>query len=378
MEQDAQHIITQVESLPSMIRDEFDAIDARARTLLNHQECLSLKRIIITGCGDSYMAGIATELGIEQLSGIPVEPMTAIQAGRYASSGMGGQFPRSELIIGISVSGTVSRTREALVLAGKAGAVTVAMTAHPDSPLAKVAEKRFDCTVAPSVPAPGVRSYRVSLMALYLLGIHLAEVNGRMTQDQANAERAKLRATAEAIESTIEISRGPAQALAEALKDKANFVFTGDGPHYATALFSAAKIIEASGRHAMGQDTEEWAHLQFFVNVEADTPTFFISPGYRGHSRSVELAEVAGKIGRNVIGIIPTNDQEIAQFAHHVLPVAGETPEIYTPMTYAVPGELFSAYLSQAVGEPPFRGFSGVYGANDNTIRTSAVMESLD
>ena len=28
----------------------------------------------------------------------------------------------------------------------------------------------------------------------------------------------------------------------------------------------------------MGQDTEEWAHLQYFVNVDPATPTFIISP----------------------------------------------------------------------------------------------------
>jgi hypothetical protein len=45
-------------------------------------------------------------------------------------------------------------------------------------------------------------------------------------------------------------------------------------------------------------------------------------------------------------------------------------------MVYAVAGELFAAHLSDIVGEPPFRSFSGVY-QNGNTIQTSAVMESI-
>ena len=46
-------------------------------------------------------------------------------------------------------------------------------------------------------------------------------------------------------------------------------------------------------------------------------------------------------------------------------------------MVYAVAGELFSGYLSQAVSEPPFRGFADVYEPSGITIRNSAVIESV-
>jgi glucosamine--fructose-6-phosphate aminotransferase (isomerizing) len=301
-----------------------------------------------------------------------------MQAARYGSPYFDKLFPRNPLTIGISVSGTVARTREALALARKEGALTVAVTANPDAPLASVAEMMFDCTVPPSVPAPGVRSYRVSLMVLYLLAIHLAEVNGRVTQDQANALRQQLKGTADVIEATIQATKEPARELAQAVANEKNFVFVGDGPNYATALFSAAKVIEAAGRHAMGQDTEEWAHLQYFVNVNPATPTFVISPSHRGHARIAELAEVMRRIGRTVVAVVPENDRDVAPHAQWVLPVVGDVPEIYSPMVYAVAGELFSAYLSQAVGEPPFRGFSGVYDeAAGNTIRTSVVIDEV-
>ncbi|MEZ4707109.1 MAG: hypothetical protein R3A44_07890 [Caldilineaceae bacterium] len=51
------------------------------------------------------------------------------------------------------------------------------------------------------------------------------------------------------------------------------------GPNYPTALFSAAKVLEAAGRHAMGQETEEWAHLQYFVNTDPATPLYHFPAG---------------------------------------------------------------------------------------------------
>ncbi len=372
----AANMIAQVESLPELIRSEFDQLDAGARRLLNHNECLSVKRIVIAGCGDSHMAGVAAELSFEQLAGIATEPMTAMQAGRYGAPYFDAMFPRNPLTLGISVSGTVARTREALALARKQGALAVAITANPDAPLAGAAERVFDCKVPDFAPAPGVRSYRVSLLALYLLAIRLAEVRGRMTQDQASAVRQQLKGTADAIEATLQANRDRVRALAEATAKQSQFVFVSDGPNYATALFSAAKVIEAAGRHAMGQDTEEWAHLQYFVSVETATPTFIISPGGRGHGRAAELAEIMKRVGRTVVAIVPEGDQAIAGAADWVLPVVGQVPEIFTPMVYAVAGELFAAQLSDVVGDPPFRRFSGAYQYG-NTIQTSAVLESV-
>jgi glucosamine--fructose-6-phosphate aminotransferase (isomerizing) len=371
----ANPMIAQVESLPDLIRGELDALDARVRRLLDHNECLSVKRIVTTGCGDSHMASVATELAFEELAGIPTEPMTAMQAARYGVTYQPKAFPRNPLVLGISVSGTVARTREAVTIAREEGALTVAITANPAAPLGQAAEKVLDCSTPPFPDAPGVRSYRISLLALYLLAIRLAEVGGRMSQDEANALRRELKDTAGAIEATLEAIHGRTRELAEAVADRKNFVFVGDGPSYATALFSAAKLIEAAGRHAMGQETEEWSHLQYFVNVDTDTPTFVISPAARGHSRVVELMEPMKRIGRTVIAVVPEGDKTIAPQSDWVLPVVGHVREIFTPMVYAVAGELFAAHLSDVVGESFFRGFADVYADGGNSIRTSRVID---
>ena len=49
MDMSAANMIAQVESLPELIRSEFDELDARVRRLLNHNEYLSVKRIVLTG-----------------------------------------------------------------------------------------------------------------------------------------------------------------------------------------------------------------------------------------------------------------------------------------------------------------------------------------
>ncbi|MGH2697929.1 MAG: SIS domain-containing protein, partial [Actinomycetota bacterium] len=287
--------------------------------------------------------------------------------------------PRNPLVLGVSVSGTVARVREAANLSRQRGALTVAVTANPSSPLAEASEKVLDC----GIPAfagphtPGVRSYRMSLLALYLLAIRLGEVRDRYSQDEANAMRSELRQSADAIEATVSAASAGAQELAAEFANHSSFVFVGDGPNYASALFSAAKVIEAAGRHAMGQDTEEWAHLQYFVSVEADTPTFVISPGRRAHDRVAEILLSMARVGRTTVAVTPKGDAVAAPSAKRSLPVAGDVREAFSPMVYAVPGELFSAHLADAVGEPFFRTSNPAY-SQGNDIRISRVLEALE
>lgn len=368
-------MIAQVESLPDMIRGAFKGLDHQIRRLLTTDECYGVKRIVITGCGDSHMAGEATELAFEKVAQVPTEPMRANTGGRYAAPYKLSHFPNNPLVIGISVSGTVSRTREAVQLFKQQGLPTVAITANPAGPLGQLCDKVIDCTVPDFPPAPGVRSYRMSLMALYLLAIRLGEVRDLYSQDEANGMRQQLLKTADAIEATITAVHAKTRQLAESLASEKSYVFVGDGPNFGTAMFGAAKVIEAAGVHAMGQESEEWAHLQYFSAVESTTPTFLISPGYRGHNRVGELMPPLKNLGRITIAITPEGDQVVAPHANWVLPVIGDVPEIFTPMVYPVATELFAAHLSDVLGEPFFRTNNDAYLRNKDIRATEIVTD---
>ncbi|MEJ5200693.1 MAG: hypothetical protein WHV66_00555, partial [Anaerolineales bacterium] len=106
-------MINQVRSLPAQLREIFDPLDEAVRSTLNHELCLSVKRLFVTGCGDSHHASLGSELAFEALAGIPTEPMTAQQFARYAAGFIPQTGPKTNLMIGISVSGEVARTAEA-------------------------------------------------------------------------------------------------------------------------------------------------------------------------------------------------------------------------------------------------------------------------
>ena len=78
------NIIAQVESLPELIRSQTLELNERVCNIFTKEMSNSIDHIITTGCGDSHMAAIATELAFEQLTKISTEPLNALTASRYA------------------------------------------------------------------------------------------------------------------------------------------------------------------------------------------------------------------------------------------------------------------------------------------------------
>ena len=357
----------QVDTLPELVSEMVDGLVQAIRGALPKSVCASTQRVFLTGCGDSHHAPLNAELAFEQLAGLPCEPMTAMQFSRYAAPFL----PQNgSLVLGVSVSGQVSRTAEALALARKTGATAVAVTGNPKGALAQASDVVLQ-TAVPPLPdelqrmiVPGTRSYIASQLALYLTAIHLGKMRRHLTKTNANKLRRELADTANLMEQTIARCDPIARTLAQNWLDADRFVFCGAGPNYGTALFSAAKMIEACGDTAVPQDMEEWAHLQYFEK-QANTPTFLISAGERDADRTAEIATAAKAIGRRVALIAPMGSVlaetavSMQSIYDALLPVAAPIRECFSPLLTCLPGTLFAAYRAQLLGEPYFRDFGG-------------------
>ncbi len=376
-------LVDQVKSMPALLRETFQTLDEGARLSLHPELILSLKRIYITGCGDSHHAALSTQLAFEKLAGLPTVAATSLDFARYKAGFLPQSGPNTNLVVGISVSGSVARTYEALLLAREAGATTLSLTATPDSRVASAGDVLFEVPNPPfEIPegevSPGARTFFINQAALLLMAIRIGEVRGTITTPQANAHRETLLGLADVIEETIQRNDAAIQQLVQDWQDAAEYVFVGGGPNFGIALFSAAKVLEASGDPALGQDTEEWAHLQYFAKAQT-TPTFLITAGDRDLSRADEVVVAAKQIGRRVCVICPENAKEIIEKADVALTFP-PVDEMFSALVTQIPGELFSAYRAAALGEPFFRNFGGGRdpegGGGISRIRTSEYWET--
>lgn len=350
--------------MPEMVSSMVDDLVRHAADLFSPTLSRQIDQVMICGCGDSHHAGVNAQLAFRQLAGLPCRAESAMHFGRYIAP----YLPLSDqhtLALAISVSGQVTRTVEALDLARQAGATTVAITGNRRSKLAGAGELLLHTAVPPlsdelaGMIVPGARSYIASQLALYLLAVQLGQARDHLSKKQANGLRREVAAAAEQMEATIAACDVLAGEAALAWQDAESFVFCGSGPNYGTALFAAAKLLEASGDTAVSRDIEEWAHLEYFAR-EVETPTFLISAGERDLDRVLEVAVAAETIGRRLAIIAPAGSP-LAQTETKAsfMPLAGPLRECFSPLVSCLPGLLFAAYRAQLIGEAYFRGFGG-------------------
>ena len=134
------HFEAHIKSLPDKIPILVSALESNSQRLFEHSDYQNIRWIYLVGCGDSYHACLGANFIFQQLTGIPCWSLTAMTFSRY-SSGFLPSDSQKTLVVGVSSSGQVSRTIEALDLANKVGAMSLAITSQLDSPLAKVASR---------------------------------------------------------------------------------------------------------------------------------------------------------------------------------------------------------------------------------------------
>ncbi len=376
----------QIDTLPALVRAIAQPFDAAARHAFDFATCSSVKRIYLVGCGDSHHAPVGAELAFHQMAKVPTQALSSLTFSRYTAGFLPATGPKTNLVIGVSVSGAVSRTIEALAMARQAGAVTVALTGSPQGPLGQTAQKVFE-TLVPPLPdetagmvVPGIRSYLASQIALYLAALRIGEVRGALTTAAADAERKSIAELAQAIEATIQSCEPIVNEWVASWPQATQFEFVGAGPLYGAAMFSAAKLLEASGDSAMAQETEEWTHLQYFAK-NADIPLVLLSANQFDADRMAEVARAAKSIGRPIALVASEDATEISRYVDVALPIPRQIPERYAPIVYSIPGELLAAARAESLAAQYFRNFEGgrtvAWADGASRIRSSQMITEL-
>ena len=329
-------------------------------------------RVVYTaGCGDSFYAGLACEMAFARFCRLPVKAVAAMPFARYEAA----TAVTPSGLFGISNSGEVARSIEAVAMARSAGMDTVAVTGREGSGIAKQAA----ATVAvPVAHGPGAGNVSGCIpkssngQALLLCAIRLE-----------NCDRCRQPADSDAGGNNWLMSRiawtprpGRRRALASGSRTTGggeNWVFLGSGPSYATALFSAAKLVESCGE-CLGAHTRN-PHIQYFNAQERHR--CLIAPPGRSLDRALELLPHLKSVGRHTLTVTFGGPEKLPVAVDTLLPVPQPVPEPFTPLVYCLAGELLACHLAEARNSGFFQPTGGASGAGDR-LRESRILRRLD
>ncbi len=303
----------------------------------------TLEEVVLTGCGDSHFAGLATRLAFERVARIRCRATEALELARYESRYIA-RTP-APLLIAVSYSGEVGRTIDAAATGTEFGWRTVALTGRLEGRLAEVVDRSIVMDVPTLGSSPGTNTYVAMVTALLVFAIELARVRGH--HEEAEVLEVELERVPALATTTLAEAEEPARRAAELIASSPVSTFLGAGPSRAAAAFGAAKLFEGPQRYGVAQDLEEWAHEQYFVSGPA-TPVVVIAPTGASLDRAIELLGEMAFIGVPSVAISDSNIVANAATLH--LPIAHIVDEAVSPLLTCLPLAQIGSFVAEILG----------------------------
>lgn len=348
----------QVQSVAGMLKTVFQEVEPALHSLLTTPQIYSVKKLVITGCGDGYAAALCAKTAFERLLEIPVEVVKPLELSRYYQTKWVGESPFDPLVIALSNSGSAVRVVEAVQRMRVHNALAIAITGNADSALARAADATLLVRPPQFEPSPGIRGYAAQLLTLYLLAIRLGEVRLRITMEQAGEYRRALLHLPEAFLDDFDSVDELALLVAQRHADATCVEAVGCGPDYGTAWYAHEKMVEAAGLPAMHLDSEEWFHVNYFLkDVKRTLLLLFASAGNPAASRTQELLARAREMGRETV-LITDDDTLQGDYTFRLPPAVSF---LFPPMAAFLVPALVAGYLAALCGEPFCRAHAGIW-----------------
>src|ERR1700757_1987879 len=224
-----EEIYQQPEALAATIERYAPGGSLDAEALPNIAEILrGRQRLVIAASGSSRHAGLAGEIMLEDLAGIPVDVEYASEY-TYRST----HTLHNPGVLVISQSGETGDTLAALREAKARGLATIAITNNARSTMALEASASLPTFAGIESAIPATKSFTTQLAVIYSLALHLARFRGRMTQQAAEAHGRQLQEIPGLIQTALPGWQQQIEALTPQLVSSRTLLYLGRAAHYA-------------------------------------------------------------------------------------------------------------------------------------------------
>ena len=254
------------------------------------------QKISIIACGTAMHAGMVAKTMIEPMMRIPVTVSIASEF-RYEEP----LVDESTLVIVISQSGETIDTLEALRLARRCHARTLAVVNVKGSTIARECDNVIYTHAGPEIAVASSKAYSVQLAALYLIGCKLGLVNAKLSVREARAFIRHLQEAIPAVEKVLENAEVIKKAAEETLLTATDAFYIGRGLDYTLAIEGALKIKEISYIHSEAYAAGELKHGTIALITEG-VPVVAFSTQHRVMSKTLSnIREVKARGARVIL-----------------------------------------------------------------------------
>jgi glutamine---fructose-6-phosphate transaminase (isomerizing) len=328
-----EEIREQPAALDRTLQGELPAIEELRKRLAGNPPRL----IVLAARGTSDNAATFGRYLLEILTGIPVSLAAPSIVTLYGSE----IDYRDALVVAISQSGESTDTNAFLERARKQGVVTVGITNESGSTMTKVAEHVFLVRAGKEKSVAATKTYTGQLLAMYLLAYAL----GAKIDVEQLKKLPGYAETALGIESSI-------GELSERYTFMDHAVVVARGLNYSNAFEFALKLMETCYVVAERFSAADLLHGPIAMVGHA-FPSFTFAPAGVTWEGLSETLEKLRSLSTETLVITDRSNRPAAEFGKKVICLPLELAELYTPIPYIIPAQIFAARLAEQKGLDP-------------------------
>jgi glucosamine--fructose-6-phosphate aminotransferase (isomerizing) len=300
-----------------------------------------IDRIILSGCGTAFHAGMVGEYLLETLARIPTEVEIASEF-RYRNV----PTDKNTLQFVISQSGETIDTLAALREAKRKGMKVLGIVNNVASTIARESDGGIYIHAGPEIGVAATKSFTSQVAVLTLLSLlfgrihHLSSTDGLEMIDELEALPDKITAILKQTDRIREV--------AQKYADAEGMLFMGRQINYPVAMEGALKMKEISYIYASGHPSAELKH-GIIALVKPDLPSVFIAPDDAVFDKNVSnIEEVKARKGP-VIAITTEGCTHLERIADEVIYIP-PCPSLLSPLLTVIPLQLLAYHVAVARG----------------------------
>jgi glucosamine--fructose-6-phosphate aminotransferase (isomerizing) len=332
-------MLKEIHEQPKVIQDTFRGHVSVVEPVLDMEidKGIDFGNILILACGSSYHAALVGKYIIEKLDQIPVRVELA------------SEFNSMDVVsdrtwaIGITQSGETADTQQALKRVKSLGCTTLAIANVVGSSATRLADRSFYIRAGPEISVAATKSFTAQLIALYLLGLSMSNIDIKYFRDLTTA----LKLLPTKVRNLLDREDNIA-SFGKYLAKYQNAFFIARGINFPIALEGALKLKEISYIHAEAYAAGELKHGPLAL-LTPDTPVIAITA--RDDTYEKMLANIKEVKAREapLIALAEDGDEEIEKFADQVIWVP-EVDPLYSPIVNTVALQLLAYYTAKERG----------------------------
>ncbi|HET92216.1 MAG TPA: SIS domain-containing protein [Chloroflexi bacterium] len=330
------HLRREIHEQPAVLARLLDEQAATAARIAAAVRARDVRYAVLAARGTSDNAARYAQYLFGALAGLPVALATPSLFSIYHTPPQ----LRDALVLGISQSGQSPDIVAVVEEGQRQGALTIAVTNAPNSPLARSAAHVLLLNADQERAVAATKTYTAQLAALALLTAQLSQDDDMLTA---------LRSTPQAVAETLRLEETIALA-AQRYTYATECIVLGRGYNYATAFEIALKLKELTYIVADPYSSADFRHGPVAI-VERGFPAIVVAP--HGVVYPDVLALARDLIAREAELIVISEQSELLGLARTPLRLPTVLPEWLSPFTCVVPGQLLALHLTLSKGYDP-------------------------